>query len=75
MTMTTNKITIERVYRIANYESVRLAMDVTLPEVSILTQREKVEDAYLRAIAALDTTYARILEREREKGNNVQQIQ
>lgn len=68
--MTTNKITIERVYRIANYESVRLAMDVTLPEVSILTQRDKVEDAYLRAITALDTTYARILEREREKGNN-----
>lgn len=69
--MTTNKISIERVYRLANYESVRLAMDVTLPEVSILTQREKVEDAYLYAIAALDTTYARILDREREKGNNI----
>ena len=68
--MTTNKITIERVYRIANYESVRLAMDVTLPEVSVLTQREAVEDAYLHAIAVLDTTYARIIEREREKGNN-----
>lgn len=66
--MTTNKITIERVYRIANYESVRLAMDVTLPEVSILTQREAVEDAYMHAIAALDTTYARIIAREREKG-------
>ena len=65
--MTTNKITIERVYRIANYESVRLAMDVTLPEVSILTQREKIEDAYLRAITALDTTYARIQCREKEK--------
>lgn len=67
--MTTNKITIERVYRIANYESVRLAMDVTLPEVSILTQREAVEDAYLHAISALDTTYARILDREKEKSN------
>lgn len=66
--MTTNKITIERVYRIANYESVRLAMDVTLPEVSTLTQREVVEDAYLHAIAVLDTTYTRILAREREKG-------
>lgn len=67
--MTTNKITLERVYRIANYESVRLAIDVTLPETSILTQREVVEDAYLHAIAALDTTYARILDREKEKSN------
>lgn len=67
--MTTKSITIERVYRIANYESVRLAMDVTLPEVDILTQREAVEDAYLHAIAALDTTYARILDREKEKSN------
>ena len=65
--MTTNKITIERVYRIANYESVRLAMDVTLPEVDILTQREAVEEAYLKAVTALDCTYARILARENEK--------
>lgn len=64
--MTTNKITIERVYRIANYESVRLAMDVTLPEVDILTQREAVEEAYLHAIASLDRAYVRILAREKE---------
>lgn len=67
--MTTSKITIERVYRIANYESARLAMDVTLPEVSILTQREAVEEAYLKAIATLDCAYARILDREIEKSN------
>jgi hypothetical protein len=67
--MTTKSITIERVYRIANYESVRLAMDVTVPEIDILTQREAVEEAYLHAIANLDRAYARILEREKEKFN------
>ena len=70
--MTTNKITIERVYRIANYESVRLAMDVTLPDVSVLTQRGEIEDAYLHTIAVLDTTYAKIIAREMEKRNNNQ---
>lgn len=69
--MTTKSITIERVYRIANYESVRLAMDVTLPEVSILTQRDEIDEAYLHAIAALDRTYVRIIEREREKNINL----
>lgn len=62
---TTKKVSIERVYQLAPYQTVRLAMEVDFEPAPVMDG--KVTEAYLKGIAQLDKAYAMILERERNK--------
>lgn len=62
----TSKLTIERCYSPKAYNTIRLGMEVDIQPTAV-TDAEAIRDAFLKANAQLNATYAIILNNEFNK--------
>lgn len=62
----TKKLTIERCYSPRQYHTIRLGMEIDIPDTSVMDS-EAIREAFMKANGQLNATYAAIVAAEFEK--------
>lgn len=67
------KITVERVFNIGNYQTIRFGLEVT-PNPEEVSTPEGVEQAYNRALYAVENSFNKIMAEKNQNQNQNQNL-